>query len=224
MHKKVTLSNILISFIFTLLFISLAVVVTINFRPLYYLDIKALNIEQQSGYSTEEIRSNYDALIDYSSPFFQKELNFPTLPSSEAGIQHFVEVKNIFTAFYIMGAITLALGICIIVYKEKKKDTSYLFMSSITAIVLPLIVGALVAIDFDRAFVLFHQLFFRNDYWIFDPVTDPIIQMLPAEFFLHCALFIIGIVILFSGIFMGCYLFKKKRFTIKNRKGKPLKF
>ena len=71
MVKAFKKSDILIGLVFFLLFISIGVVFTINFRPLYYLDIKLLNIPESSGYSKEEIIANYNALIDYSSPFLR---------------------------------------------------------------------------------------------------------------------------------------------------------
>lgn len=221
-HFKFT--DILIGIIFTLLFISLAVVATINFRPLYYIDIDLLHIEETSGLSKDVILNNYNALIDYCSPFFKGGLVFPTLAASANGLQHFTEVKNIFTGFYILGAVTLVLGILILIHKSKIKDISYLPVTSITAIVLPLILGVYLMIDFDRAFVLFHKLFFKNDYWLFDPSTDPVITILPDTFFLHCALLIIIIVLLFSIIFFLVYLWKKQHTGIKYRKNKGLRF
>ena len=50
-----------------LFIISAAVTITLNFRPLFYFDIDYLDIEAQSGFSKEDIRKNYDALIDYNS-------------------------------------------------------------------------------------------------------------------------------------------------------------
>ncbi len=222
--KRFKITDVLIGILFTLLFISVAVVITINFRPLYYMDINSLNIEANSGLSREVIVENYNALIDYCSPFFKGELVFPTLTASASGLQHFTEVKDIFTSFYVLGAITLALGIIIIIQKAKNKDISYLLVSSITAIVLPLILGMYLSIDFDRAFILFHKLFFKNDYWLFDPSTDPVITMLPDTFFLHCAILIISIVLLSSIIFLATYIWKKQHSSIKYRKNKGLKF
>jgi len=69
-------------------------------------------------------------------------------------------------------------------------------ISSLTVILLPSLVGAAVALNFDAAFVIFHQLFFKNDFWLFDPATDPIILLLPDTFFLHCAVIIVLIVLL----------------------------
>ncbi|HHU71413.1 MAG TPA: TIGR01906 family membrane protein [Clostridiales bacterium] len=221
--KKLKVTDFLIGFIFTLLLISFAVVITINFRPLYYLDMDFLNISASSGYPREEIKANYDALIDYSSPFFTGELSFPTLPASDNGLQHFREVKNIFNFFYILFAITFAISVIIIQYKRNRKDHSYLLASSITAIVLPSLVAIALAIDFDKAFVVFHKIFFNNDYWLFDPVTDPVIRILPATFFLHCALLIILLIILGSIILALIYNHIRKNFHIKYRKIENLK-
>ncbi|MDF2543242.1 MAG: hypothetical protein K0S47_2960 [Herbinix sp.] len=221
--KRFKITDFVIGIVFTLLFISIGVVITINFRPLYYMDVNLLNIEAESGYEKEEILNNYNALIDYSSPFFKGELKFPTLPASEQGIQHFREVKNIFTAFYILGAITIPISIGIIIYKIKQRDYSYLLVSSITAVVLPTIVGLLLMINFDAAFHRFHTLFFNNDYWIFDPALDPVILILPENFFMHCAVFIIFIVVLCSVIQYLFYRKCKKYIGIQYRKNKGLK-
>ena len=40
-----------------------------------------------------------------------------------------------------------------------------------------------VVLDFNRAFVYFHELFFTNDLWILDPKTDWMIRLLPENFF-----------------------------------------
>ncbi|NLP34557.1 MAG: TIGR01906 family membrane protein [Clostridiales bacterium] len=221
--KRFKFTDFIIGIIFTLLLISMSVVITINFRPLYYLDVEALNIEATSGYPKQEILDNYNALINYSSPFYKGSLSFPTLSASENGLQHFKEVKDIFTFFYILGAITLVLVVAIILYKRRKKDYHYLLVSSITTIVLPIIVALAIAIDFDTSFVIFHKIFFNNDYWIFDPTTDPVIKILPDTFFMHCALLIIFFVILGSILLATIYFNKRKKIHIKYRKSENLR-
>jgi integral membrane protein (TIGR01906 family) len=187
------------------------------------MDINLLNIEASSGLPKEVILDNYNALIDYCSPFFTGGLVFPTLAASQSGIQHFVEVKNIFNAFFLLGGVTLVLAVIIIMQKAKKNDISYFIVSGITAVVLPLLLGFYMYLDFDRAFLLFHKLFFNNDYWLFDPSTDPVITILPDTFFLHCAIMIIVIVLLLAATFIGIYLFKRRHLSIKHRKNKGLK-
>lgn len=216
--RRLKITDFLIGLVFTILFLSLGVVLAVNFRPLYYLDIKLLNIPEKSGYSKDVIVENYNALIDYSFPLYKGELSFPSLDASEEGLQHFREVKQIFAWFYILGTVSLVAAVIIVVYKSLKRDFCFLAVSSITAIVLPIAVGLLMAIDFDTTFILFHKLFFNNDYWIFDPVTDPVIKILPSEFFMHCALLIIAVILLGSLILYLAYLLLKKYTGIKYRK------
>ena len=204
--RKIKFTDIVFGIIVSLFIISLSVILTLNFRPLYYFDINHLNIVEKSGYSKEDIIANYDALIEYNSPFYKGELSFPTLPSSPEGIQHFEEVKDIFTLFYIIALITFVLTLLIIIYKRKYKDYTYVLTSSLSNIILPILVCLFIAIDFDRAFVIFHKIFFNNDYWIFDPNKDPIILTLPDTFFLHAALIIISLVLVGSLLLILLYL------------------
>ena len=120
--RKFTFKNIIIGIIFTLFFISFGVIFTVNFRPLYYYDIDYLQISENSAYDKEVIIRNYDALIDYNSPFYKGELKLPDLTSSKEGLQHFVEVKNIFVAFYYIALISFILCLLIVLYKRKQKD------------------------------------------------------------------------------------------------------
>jgi integral membrane protein (TIGR01906 family) len=72
---------------------------------------------------------------------------------------------------------------------------------------LPLGVVLALLINFDVLFVLFHQVFFNNDAWLFNPATDPIILALPAEFFMHSFLLAFGLieVLLVIGYFTTKY-------------------
>lgn len=210
--KKLKPINILIGIIFTLFFISIGVIAAVNFRFIYYFDVSNLDIPATSGYDVDTIIENYDALIDYNSPFFKDVLEFPSLPSSKEGIQHFVEVKNIFVSFYGIFGVTLLLLIFIIIYKAKKKDTSYLLVSSITVLVLPIIIILGCMVNFDAAFVMFHKIFFRNDFWLFDPMLDPVINILPDTFFLHSLLVIVFFVLLGSlSLYLSSNIGKKRK-------------
>ena len=71
------------------------------------------------------------------------------------------------------------------------------------AIVLPLLLGGLISLDFDRAFTIFHSIFFPGkDNWVFNPYTDEIIRVLPQNFFMNCAILIgAGVIVLSAAIF-----------------------
>lgn len=200
-----------IGVIWTLFFISFGLILAINLRPLYYANIHWFGVEKSSGLSINEIKANYNALIDYCSPFYQGTLKFPSLSSSASGLSHFEEVKVIFNLFYLTFLISFLSLIGVIIGKKKRNKYRYLKVSSITAIVLPIITLIACSIDFDTTFVIFHKIFFRNDDWIFDPNTDPIITLLPEMFFLQCALIIVFVVLVGSLVLYLSYRHQKKK-------------
>lgn len=200
-----------IGVVWTLFLISLGLILAINLRPLYYANIHWFQLDKYSGLSINEIKSNYNALIDYCSPFYYGALKFPTLRSSVSGISHFKEVKVLFQFFYIMFLISSIFLLSVITWKRKQNNYQYLKVSSITAIILPIITLMGCSIDFDTTFVIFHKIFFRNDDWIFDPYTDPIIELLPEEYFLQCALIIVFVVLVGSLILYLCYRHQRKK-------------
>ncbi len=216
--RKFKITDILIGFVFTLLFISIGVIAAINFRFLYYKDIDNLNISKTSGLEKDVIIENYDALIDYNSPFYKGDLEFPSLPSSPDGLQHFIEVKNIFIAFYYIAAISIIISLIIIIYKHHKKENSYLLVSSITVLVIPIIAALGSFINFDAIFVLFHKIFFRNDLWLFDPAKDPVINILPDTFFFHCLLVIVAFVLLGSILLLISYFWTNSNIQYRKRR------
>lgn len=197
--------HILLGLILTFFIISFSVMAVLNFRPLYYFDITHLNISETSGYAEEEIRANYDTLIDYNNFWGPDRLEFPTLAMSENGRIHFEEVKVIFVALEYAAIACGILSVFGIWYMHKKKERNYLLYTSILSIAIPAVLGIGIAVNWDWFFVTFHHIFFRNDYWIFYADTDPVITILPDEFFMHCAIAILLMVILGSGICAWVY-------------------
>ena len=210
MKKICSPLNILLALALTLFIISAAVVVTLNFRPLYYLDVDLLHIAETSGLPRAEILENYNTLIDYNSIFGTKELVFPTLAMSETGCIHFEEVKNVFAFFEITLIVSGVLVLAGVIYRHFKKNPGYLLLSGILTVALPLVLGILIALNWQTVFILFHKIVFRNDYWIFDAATDPVITILPDAFFMHCALLILALVVLGSVVCLILYRHFKK--------------
>lgn len=166
---------------------------------LYRASVEILDIPEISGYSREVIMRNYHDTMRYLSPFNNSGFQLSDLKFSEGGAQHFADTKNIFNAIYIAGIASL-IGIAAIIRAKKGRDKSFLRTSSITTLALPLFVAAAVVIDFNSMFILFHKIFFNNDLWIFDWRTDEIIRILPSEFFMYCAIFIVVFWILASAV------------------------
>lgn len=204
--------QILLALVLFLLFISSSVFLTLAFKPLYYIDMNRLNIVEESELSltAEEIRHNYDVLIDYNLPLRDGELEFPDLPMSEHGKQHFAEVKDIFDIFKVIAIVAIPLSAAGIYYFHERKKKTYLLLTSIFTIAIPIVVGSLIALCWDKVFVKFHEIFFDNDYWIFDYYEDPVIRILPDEFFMHCAVMIIALAVT-EGLICGIVYFVKRK-------------
>lgn len=199
MLKKIT--EIILVPVTILFLISAAVYLTLACRPLYYFDIQHLKIAEESGYSEKEIRENYDALIDYNLSPRQEKLEFPTLPMSREGEIHFGEVKVIFQLFLRILAVTAPLvAVAVIVFCVKKWKLTFLKWAGLLTPLLVAVLAILIAVDWDRAFVLFHELVFANDYWLFDSATDPVITILPDTYFLHCAVLILALILIGSAV------------------------
>lgn len=130
-----------------------------------------------------------------------------------SGRIHFEEVKKIFDFFGWLFVGTLLLTAAAAFYFIKKHAWLWLRIAGILCIALPAFLGLMVAVNWDYVFITFHQLVFNNDYWLFDSSTDPIIDILPDEYFMHCAIMIF--VLIFVGSFL-CFIFSH---YIKRRSG-----
>lgn len=206
------LLNILISFSLAIFIISGSVILGLRSKSLYYYDVKKLNISEMSGFTEEEIKLNYDYLIDYNLNKNVEEFHLPTIKYSKEGKIHFEEVRNIFqivkNVFYISGLISV-LGIILSI---KNKNIKFLNTASIMTILLPIITAIPLMINFNYFFIKFHEAIFSNDYWIFDPSIDPVINMLPQDVFFHIGIFILAIILMISILLQISYRVLNKRY------------
>lgn len=163
-------ASVLLSLVLALLVLSVSISVPILFRPFYYVQIDALHLQEQTGWSAEVIREAYDEVLDFcvfGAPFGTGQLAW-----SESGRSHFADVRGLFLLDFAVLGVTAAAAAAV------------------------LVVAGLAALDFDRAFVVFHAIFFPGkDNWIFDPATDQIILVMPEVFFRNCALLIGGVLL-----------------------------
>lgn len=206
------LLNILISFSLAIFIISGSVILGLRCKSLYYYDVKELNISKMSGFTEEEIKQNYDYLIDYNLNKNVEEFHLPTIKYSKEGKIHFEEVRNIFQivkkVFYISGLISV-LGVILSI---KNKNIKFLNTASIMTILLPIITAIPLMINFNYFFIKFHETVFSNDYWIFDPSIDPVINMLPQDVFFHIGIFILAIILIISILLQISYKVLNKRY------------
>lgn len=197
-EKHYIKSDIFFCIFLSLFFILASIEFTLLFKPLYYFDIQNLNIEHQSGFSKTEIVKNYDYIINYFSNPKEQEFELPSITYSKYGQIHFKEVKNIFNIIVILLTTTGIISILGLIIKTRRKEFYLLKLTASILMLTPTILLLFFIINFNKAFVVFHKIFFNNDYWEFDSKLDPIINILPQEFFLHAALLIVVLLYLSS--------------------------
>ena len=188
-----------------------AVFFTLKFKPLYKFDIKHLNIESSSKLDSKQLTKNYLTITGYIKNPSIEVLNLPDLKLSANAQTHFVEVKKIFMLLkYIFYGCVLLGGLCIY-FLYKKEHFKFYKYTSISLAIIPALLAIPFLINFDKSFTIFHKIFFKNGYWEFDPAIDPIINTLPQQFFFHCSLLILTIMLVFSLYFTLLYKEKLKR-------------
>ena len=194
-----------------------AVALPILARPFYYAHIGPLGLEEY-GLTRAQITAAYDETLDYltgRSDTYSAGL----LPFSPDGADHFRDVRVLFLldlwAAVLSGAALLlwaALRRRCPLRPARPLGRGWLFWGSTGLAVGLLLVGGLAALDFDRAFRVFHTLFFPGkDNWIFDWRTDPIILLLPQAFFRSCAILILAAVLSACAACIICDCARKKQ-------------
>jgi len=211
--------NIAAAFLIAILVISASVTFTLFDRGAYERILDKLDLSQTTGISENEILENYNALIDYNSVFFTGPLEFPTFAMSEAGRIHFEEVKAIFSAIQIALIVSAVLTVLCCFLLIKKRRYRFLALGGILSLAIPSVVVCVMAVaGWDRFFVLFHELFFNNEFWVFDSVTDPVILILPDAFFLNCLIRIVVAVVISAALLISGPSILNRRYLKNSRK------
>ncbi|MDK4352116.1 TIGR01906 family membrane protein [Enterococcus thailandicus] len=203
------INRLKIGFSFLTIFVfalSHAISVTINFPGLLKINLLFQDASNFDIWNRSQVNIDFRNLMSYLNNPFQKSLKFDYLFLSNRGINHFKDVKLLFQLNYsiliLSGLVLFWLFYKKILLREQAKIVSHylkIFWISFCLIAL---------LFFEKSFVVFHELFFTNNDWIFNYETDPIILFLPESFFLAC--FVLIFLINFFTLSKIHLLFNKK--------------
>ena len=215
--KNSRLLTILLAIAAALVLLAGAIALPILCRPFYYAHIGPLHLTEQTGLTEEEIRTAYDEMLDFC--LGAPEFSTGALSWSQSGRDHFADVRVLFLLDLAVLALSAALLLLWFLLGRRMGlvprpllGRGPGFWAAAGLGIVFAVVGLLASLDFERAFVVFHALFFPGkDNWLFDPAVDQIILILPEVFFRNCALLIGGLILLWCAILIGTDLWLGRR-------------
>lgn len=208
--------SMLLSVLIALVVLTGSIAVPLLCRPFYYAHIGPMGLEGY-GLTREEIQTAYDEMMDFCLGR-REDFSAGVLAFSQSGADHFADVRGLFLLDLRVLRASLALLLAALVICKMKGVRPYRFLGRGPGFwaaaglgISFLVIGGLAALDFDRAFVIFHSLFFPGkDNWIFDWSMDPIILFLPQDFFRNCALLILGLLLVWCAALIAADLWTGK--------------
>ena len=182
------------------LVLSASIAVPILLRPFYYIHVIFLDLPARTGWTQAEIFGAYNEMLNYC--VFGTPFGTGVLRWSQSGMLHFADCAKLFRLDFcvlFLSALLLVLG-CILMRRGirpvRPLGRGFRFWSGILLAGLFAAVGLLAALDFNRAFTVFHLLFFPGKTnWLFDPAADQIILILPQVYFRNCAILILLLIL-----------------------------
>ncbi len=215
--KTSKLMSVFLSALIALVVLTGSVAVPLLCRSFYYAHIGPMGLEEY-GLSRAEIETAYNEMMDFCLGR-REEFSAGVLAFSQSGADHFADVQGLFLLdLRVFAAAAVLLAAALVFCRVKKLRPSRLlnrgpgFWAAAGLGAAFLAVGGLAALDFDRAFVIFHSIFFPGkDNWIFDWRTDPIILFLPQDFFRNCAILILALLLIWCGALIAADLWTERK-------------
>jgi len=196
-----------------LVILSQSIIFPTFFMPFFSWQYDRLDVAQTIQVEEDELMRVTRELLDYMrgdrpslEDIYATVAGVERRFFSDIEIRHMIDVLDLYNiAFMIRNvAFFLALGLVLGMILLKYKTFAILARCSREVLVgflaLTAALVGVIAINFNRAFDIFHHIFFNNDYWILDPRVDLLINMVPLPFFIHISIFIGLLLVLSSAI------------------------
>lgn len=153
--------------------------------PLLFVFVLVQKTNETVQMSVFKVMHNYNQLLCYLLWPFKTKLKMDNFPTSTDAAEHFADCKRLFILALVV--FLICLGMYLIAKKQRK--SAFLELDKTWALlflILPIVVLPFALTNFDSFFITFHHLFFSNTNWMFNPDTDPIINVLTEGFFASC--------------------------------------
>ncbi|WP_286356382.1 DUF1461 domain-containing protein [Ileibacterium valens] len=163
----------------------------------FYMELyDHLDLANQEGISRQDLDDSIFLMLDYvenkrddlDGTIFWKGKEQPTFNEKE--ISHMEDVKALWQNAKRWGWIFFALTLMIYIYffwKTPRTAFSWIcwgvVMGTVGFAVILILLGSWMIFDFTSFWIRFHHMFFTNELWILDPMTDFMIVICPENMF-----------------------------------------
>lgn len=196
MKKNTIIKNIILIFIALsaiLFLITMSINIITKDKEYYYVYSQENNITEYTGLNADKVEEMYSNLIDY---IYKGDESLINKDFNEREVSHMVDVHKLYNLNMIVTYITSGILIAsiiylVIAYKNNislYRDLKFIRNAFLIILLAIIILTGIISLDFDSAFIKFHELFFNNNLWLLDPRTDVMIRMLPQDFFMNMAI------------------------------------
>jgi integral membrane protein (TIGR01906 family) len=181
------------------LLLSASVSAAANCKALYNFGFEKYDISRVTGLAPAELDKAAAGLIGYFNngeeyiDIVVEKNGRPFRLFNDREVAHLKDVKGLFQLVY---KILLGTGVSVLLFaaaslfwwREKRRLGRALFLGGGLTLAVMLMIGVVIAIDFDWFFLQFHLFSFANDFWMLNPATDYLIMLFPQGFWLDAAL------------------------------------
>ncbi len=165
-------------------------------RNFYWREYSKLNHTEELNISDTDLRLVTEGLLEYIVGKRDNLDMIVTIGSDEVEMfnqrekDHMVDVQKLYldamkVKWFCWGAVVVGLAVEWYFYK---KEVAYLFSTAIIKVFYTLMgvlfaLGVYALLDFQNFWLDFHYVFFTNDLFLLNPLTDRLIQLVPSQFF-----------------------------------------
>lgn len=221
------MKNKILAYIINICFIIFTFIAALDFicfnKPFYNHEYKANNVYETIGISYEDLDLVSDNLFAYlkdEKSDFNTEVMIndqKVMMFNQREIDHMVDVKDLYLKVKDVASISgYILIIAVVFYVNQNKEIFKGIKKSFKKVILTL--GAMVSalliyalIDFYNFWNMFHEIFFNNDLWLLNPLTDRMILMVPQKFFFDLIMMILVVFVILIFIYYFIINFMEKR-------------
>jgi len=200
-------------FCLPLLFIAGSIGLAFNSQWFYEYGFKKYDVDQTTGLAQSELSkvaagliayfNSGDELIDLTVTKDGKP--FPLFNQKE--ITHLKDVKDLFRFDYTVLLVTflyaLLYSAAMFFWRKESRQLAKeaLYGAGLTLLLMVLL-GIGVTLNFSQLWRLFHLLSFTNEFWMLDPTRDYLIMLVPEGFWLDAVIFVV-LMVLVGALILG---------------------